>query len=224
MHPFKISLFFAIPMLIVGGILQWIGPMPEGQLMDGFKTTVLAFEFMQNAGETDQLFQVSNPTQFRNSVILGNTVDYLFMFFYSVFLGITGLGILKEKGERIMWLPIAICLIIFFADLLENATIASIVETYFQGGNLTASFYGNLHFFTWLKWGGIAAVFLIYAPYFYNRNWLGKVMAVLSILLLGLSIGAYLHRSVLNELMALTCVVLFVLTFVHNLIFRARAE
>jgi hypothetical protein len=220
-HPFKISLLFGIPMMATAIVLQVLNPSHAGQMIEGFRTPVLAFEFMQNAAETAGLFDVENPGMYRNDFMWGNSVDYLFMFFYSVFLGFTALGIIRETGLRILWLAVALCAIVFFADLLENITLASIVDAFFNQEELVASYYGNLHLFTWLKWGGLSVTFLLFTGYFLQRKIFGKAISLLILVNFGLSVAAFFHRSALNEFMALSVVLLFLALFVHNVSFRS---
>jgi hypothetical protein len=223
-HPFKVSLFFAIPMLAIGAVLLFINPKPLNNLPEGFHTPVLAFEFMADADETAALFDVDHPVEYRNAFTWGNAVDYLFMFFYSVFLAFTVLGAIRETGERVIWLAVALCLLVFFADMLENISMAVIVEAYFNREDLLASHYGNLKFFTWLKWGGLSVVFLMLWGYFFQRNWLGKLIAAVILANFGLSVAAYFHRSIINEWMALSVMLVFLLMVVHHALFRTRED
>ncbi|MEZ5009006.1 MAG: hypothetical protein R2753_12715 [Chitinophagales bacterium] len=223
-HPFKVSLLFGIPMLILGLILMFTNPTAEGNLAEGFFTPIIAFEFIQSVSEVSKYFEVESPNGYRNSMMLGNNLDFLFMFFYSAFLGFTGLGILKETKEKALWLPIMLTIVMFFADLLENMTIASIIANYFNGEDITASYFGNLKFFTWLKWGSIAAVILMYASYFLQRKKLVKVIGVVAIINFLVAIAAFFHRSVLNEIMATIVILLFVMIFIHNVAFKVENQ
>lgn len=223
-HPFKVSLLFGVPMFAAAVALQFINPQPMDNLFAGFRTPVLAFEFMQQASETAMLFNVPDAVSYRNDFQLGNTVDYLFMFFYSVFLGFTAIGAIRETGERVLWLAVVLCMMVFFADMLENLMMETIVNAWFGGEDLLPGHYGNLRFFTWLKWGGLSAVFLMLSGFFLRGRLLGKVIFGLIVINFGLSVAAYFHRSVLNEFMALSIVLLFLLVFVHNLVFRPGAD
>ena len=207
-------------MLLIGIALNFLNPQPADNLFGDFITPVLAFEFMQNAEETARLFEVDDVLAYRNSFFLGNNLDYIFMFLYSAFLAITGLGILRERRERLMWIPIVLSVLIFMGDLLENATMAGIVETFINGDQIAASSYGNLFFFTWLKWGGIAAALLMYSVYFFQGAIWKKLLAGLCLAQFGLSVGAFFHRSILNELMALATIAVFIGLVVHHAAFR----
>ncbi|MCB0501294.1 MAG: hypothetical protein KDC92_16805 [Bacteroidetes bacterium] len=221
-HPFKTSLLFGIPMLIMGGILLFINPRAEANLAEGFYTPIIAFEFIQSAVEVRNYFQVEFPNIYRNDMMLGNNLDFLFMFFYSAFLGFTGLGILKETKERALWLPIVLTIVMFFADLFENLTMASIITDHFNGKVIVPSYFGNLKFFTWLKWGSIAAVLLMYSGYFWQRNKWAKIIAVVAAINFAVAIAAFFHRSVLNEIMASMVILLFLMVFIHNVTFKTR--
>jgi hypothetical protein len=218
-HPFKISLFFAIPMLVVAGILQWANPATAGILPHGCHTPIIGLEFIASADEVRDFFTIDGVHQLRNDFLLGNAIDYLFMFFYSAFLGFTALGIARETGEKVLWSAVALSVVVFFSDLLENVTIASIINAYFDGDQLTASYFDNLHFFTWWKWGGISAVLLMFSGYFLSRGILGKVIAALAAANFIAAVIAFFHRSVMNEVMAMLVVLSFLLLFIHHVLF-----
>lgn len=223
-HPFKVSLLFGIPMLILGLVLMFTNPTAEGNLAEGFHTPIIAFEFIQSVPEVSKYFKVESPNGYRNAMMLGNNLDFLFMFFYSAFLGFTGLGILKQTKEKALWLPIMLTIVMFFADLLENMTIASIIANHFNGEVITASYFGNLKFFTWLKWGSIDAVILMYSSYFLQQKKLVKVIGVIAIINFLVAIAAFFHRSVLNEIMATMVILLFVMIFIHNVAFKVEKK
>ena len=109
--------------------------------------------------------------------------------------------------------------IICLADLFENITMANIVTLHFQEASIGQSYFGNLSFFTWLKWGGIGAVLFMFSGYFLQKNALGKAIGVLAIINFGIAIAAFIHRSVLNEIMAALVALLFLLLFIHHISF-----
>jgi hypothetical protein len=223
-HPFKTSLLFGFPMLLIGIVLMLIGNKAENNLPEGFFTPVIAFEFIHNAEEVTQFFNVTSPNTYRIGFMLGNNIDYFFMFFYAAFLGFTGLGIIRETKLKILWLPVALTVIIFLADLFENLTMGSIISLHFQNQTIAESYFGNLNFFTWLKWGSIAAVIFMFSSYFIRQNWLGKTIAIFALANLVIAIIAFLQRSVLNEVMGLLTVLLFTLIFVHHARFKKVVE
>jgi hypothetical protein len=219
-HPFKTSLLFGFPMLLIGIALMILGNKAENNLPEGFFTPVIAFEFIQSPAEVAAFFNVVSPNTYRIDFMLGNNIDYFFMFFYAAFLGFTGLGIIRETKMKILWLPVVLTIIIFLADLFENITMGSIISLHFQNQPISSSYFGNLNFFTWLKWGSIAAVIFMYSSYFIRQKWLGKSIAILAVINLFVAIAAFLHRSVLNEIMGLLTVLLFTLIFLHHARFK----
>ncbi len=219
-HPFKVSLFFGVPMLLIGIVLMFINPSAEGNLVNGFFTPIYAFEFIQSPLEVSNYFKVGNPIQYRNDMMLGNNIDFLFMFFYSAFLGFTGLGMLKESKEKILWIPITLTIFMFFADLLENMTIASIISNHFSDLEITSSYFGNLKFFAWIKWGSIATVLLIYGGYFFQRNIFAKTIGAIALINFVVAAIAFFNRSIFNEIMGNLTVLLFLLVFIHNVSFK----
>ena len=81
-----------------------------------------------------------------------------------------------------------------------------------------------MHWFTWIKWGGITIVFLILAPYFLKGRTYSKLIAVTGISSFILSVLAYLHRSVLNELLGLSVALVFVMMIVYCFIYKIEFE
>lgn len=221
-HPFKISLWFGIPMVLVGIVLLFTNPLAESNLVAGFVTPVVAFEFIQSFDEVAQFFQVENVNTYRNDMSLGNNIDFLFMFFYSVFLGFTGFGILKVTKTKALAFPIALSAVVFLGDLMENMTMASIISSYFEHQSIPQSLFGNLKFFTWLKWGSIATVLLIYAAYFAQQQKLGKAIAFFCMANFVAAIVAFFFRGTANEVMGATTLMSFVLILVHNIRFKVR--
>lgn len=213
-HWFGAAFLMGIPMLVVAGVLQWLNPATAGPMPEGFHTPIIALEFVADAAEVDALFGVPQANDLRNAFLLGNAVDYFFMFFYSAFLALVARGAVRETGERLLWVAVVLPVLVFFGDLLENVTLANIISAWHAGESPGASYFGNLHFFTWLKWGGIAVVLLLLAGYFVRSGLLGKAIALVALANFGVAVAAFFHRSVLNEIMALLVVFSFLLLLI----------
>lgn len=113
-----------------------------------------------------------------------------------------------------MYIVYILCFLIILFDALENLQL-------FQITNLhpTKNFEVPLAFlqlFTWLKWSSIASVFLIFAPFFFQQKWLGKIIGLLQIACSILLIIAYFNYGIMNEIFSLSvvlnflCLVIFV--------------
>ncbi len=221
------SLLFGIPMLLVGIVLMVIGQKPVElangltNLHSGFFSPVMAFEFIRSPEEVTQFFNVPSPNAYRLEFLWVNSIDYLFMFFYATFLGFTGLGIAKETKVQVLWISVILGILVFGADMLENIIMQSIVSAHFEGKALTGSYFGNLYFFTWLKWGSLATIFLIFSGYFSSKKWFGKIISWIALFNFVIAIGAFFHRSLLNEIMGLTTMLTFVFIFIHNVRFKS---
>lgn len=83
---FNIASLISILLIILSVFLLIINPKKENNLTQGYNTPIIAFEFMDFPAAVQFFFEVKNPTEYKNSMLLGNKVDYLFMVIYSTFL------------------------------------------------------------------------------------------------------------------------------------------
>ena len=87
------------------------------------------------------------------------------------------------------------------ADAMENMQLFAITAG-LETGNLEP-FLGRLFIFTWIKWGGIAAVFLVLVPWFLKGRMFSKIIALAMIITVMLGVAAFVRRSVITEMFAL---------------------
>ena len=85
-NPFIISIVFGTLMIITGIILMGFNPLPQNNLPIGFKSVVLAFEFIKTNKEVAHFFKIENLEEFLYKFMMVNRIDYAFMAFYSIFL------------------------------------------------------------------------------------------------------------------------------------------
>jgi hypothetical protein len=81
---------------------------------------------------------------------------------------------------------------------------------------------GLLGIFTWMKWGGLALIFLLLVPYFLKSHAYAKLVGLVGLVTFGLAVTAFFNRSLANELMALGTAVMFLLMIVYALTYRQR--
>jgi hypothetical protein len=217
--------------LIVVGMSLFLGTVFPGKapwMMDGFSTPIIAFEFVQSKDEVNRLFGLANPSeqqsgqQSASSMIKamdsGNRLDYVYMVLYASFLFFFSLICTRITGQKLYYAASVIAVFILFADGFENIQLLSItskINNLDFGKELTA-----LHWFTWIKWGGISIVFLILAPYFLKGRLYSKLIAGAGLLSFSISVLAYFNRSVLNELMGLSVALMFVMMIVYCFIYK----
>ena len=217
-------------LLVIGMsiVLMMIFPSRAPWLMDGFFTPIIAFEFVQSQSEVFRLFGLSSSpdqlsmTQFMiKAMDLGNRLDYIYMVLYTSFLFFFSFVCAKNTGRRYYYAGSILSFIILAADALENIQllrITSKVASHDFGKELSL-----LHWFTWMKWGGITVVFLILAPYFLKGRNYSKVIAAIGVSSFIFSILAYLHRSVLNELLGLSVALMFLMMIAYSFIYKTES-
>jgi len=213
----------------MAGVLLVVFPSKAPWMMDGFFTPVIAFEFIQSPGEVYQLFGLpGSPDQLFMSqamikaMDLGNRLDYIFMVLYASFLFFFSFVCAKNTGQKHYYSACILSIVILIADIMENIQLLRITA------KIIIDDFGKelflLHWFTWIKWGGITIVFLILAPYFFKGRIYSKLVAVIGISSFILYILAYFNRSVLNELLGLSISLMFLLMIIYSFVFTAESE
>ncbi|MDD9301604.1 MAG: hypothetical protein HUK40_04355 [Desulfobacter sp.] len=166
--PFKRVGFLGVVVIGMSLFLGTVFPDKAPWMMDGFSTPILAFEFVQSKDEVIRLFGLSNSESQpsgaqsnRSSMILamdsGNGLDYIYMVLYASFLFFFSLVCRKITGQALYYAASLMAVVILFADAFENIQLLSITSKMSRldfAKELTF-----LHWFTWIKWGGISLVF-----------------------------------------------------------------
>ncbi len=212
--------------LLVAGmsiVLLAVFPSRAAWMMKGFYTPILAFEFVQSPDEVERMFGFPGTREHSTmlaSMDLGNRLDYLYMLLYTSFLFFFSRACARTTGRRHYYAGSGLSIVILMADALENVQLLKITAK--MAGSDIAGALVFLHVFTWIKWGGIAVVFLILALYFFRGGSSSKTIAVLGVVSFLLSVGAYCRRSVLNELMGLSVSLMFLAMIVYCFIYKHR--
>lgn len=196
-----------ISLIIVGFLMMSIFPSKVGELPDGLTSPVLAYELVQSEDEVRAMFNADDYwayTKYVKAMNKGNLLDFVFIALYCWFL----YGFAAEAAKRIKpyrWYFVGACAlvpIVLFADLLENVQLLSINSIFMQES--INEQLALLHIATWIKWFGLAACLALMAPYFMREGRLGRVIGILGIAAAVLSIPAFLYRSMITELFALS--------------------
>ena len=214
-------------MLVIGmgSVLLMVFPSKVPWMMDGFFTPIIAFEFIQSQSEVYKLFGLpGSPDQLAmiKAMDLGNRLDYIFMVLYASFLFFFSFACANITGQRHYYAAGILSFVILVADVMENIQLLRITA------KIAHHDFGRellfLHWFTWIKWGGITIVFLILAPYFFRGRTYSKLIAALGISSFILYVFAYFNRSVLNELLGLSVSLMFLLMIVYSFAFKTELE
>jgi len=211
---FLLSGILGIATLVMTLVLALVGPRATGPLPDGFITPVMAFEFAESAAEVTTLFEPEGSAAAMDRV---NRWDFLFMTLYSLFLVTFALAAALDSGQFTLWFAAALAPLILLADVMENVQLLNLTAQLSLGGGMESAL-ARLHLFTWLKWGGLAAYFLLLIPYFrrLDSRWrLVRLAAALPALAVGV---ALISRGLANELLALAVGLMFLLLTIYAMV------
>lgn len=219
--------FIVAGCLGVVGIIIGLGigsffPKSAGKMPAGFKTPVLAFEFIQTKQEVYDMFGATDTPE-RQAIVQamdkGNNWDYLYMLSYCAFLAALALAIRKETGKAFFYVAAAVAVAILASDFFENRQLFQITANLASGNFEDA--LSRLMIITWLKWGGLALFFVLLIPYFIKGGVYAKIIAAFAVLNFIVAIIAVVHRSQWNEWMFLTLAPNFLLSIVYCFIHKA---
>lgn len=208
--------------IIIGLLIGPFFPKSAVKMPDGFKTPVLAFEFIQTTQEVYDLFGADDTPE-RQALVQamdrGNNWDYIYMLGYSAFLAALALAIRKETGKTFFYIAAAVAVVILASDFFENRQLLQITAGLASGNFEDA--LSRLAVITWLKWGGLALFFVLLIPYFLKGGVYAKIIVAFAVLNFIVAVIACVHRSQWNEWMFLTLAPNFVLTIIYCFIHKA---
>lgn len=205
-------------MIGLGAALMITNPKTAGALSEGLRTPVLALEFMSGKKELIRFFDVYDVKQLKFQAWVGNQIDFFFMVFYSLFSVLTGWMMFKETRIRALLLSLPFGVMMLTGDALENVHIMTMLSI--RPERLQPLFFEQLRFFTWLKWGSIAATMCLYAMYFLQGQWWKKIIGLLLLAAFGLSVAGFLLGGIYLEIMALSIFAGFIGLFAFSLFWK----
>ncbi len=212
---FRNSGLLGIAVIAMSVVLMLISPSKKPEMPEGFFTPIIAFEFMQTPQEVQQLFGPPDSSEREDMVwkmTVKNWIDFLYMLLYASFSGLFCVTFARHTHSKILCSGAMLAIVVLLADFLENLQLLGIMAKL-----PTGQFEQELrllHLFTWLKWGGLALMFVLLAPYLLQGTLFSKIIGGWGIAAAILAVAAYLHRSVLTEIFCLAVALMFVLLIV----------
>lgn len=164
-----ITIILGIIMIIISILITYYNTVITGPLPAGFITPIIALEFMNNTHDLINFFQIITVDSLKASLNIGNQIDFVYMFSYGIFALMCGRLMYIETKIKALWLSFPLVALIITADAFENLNIAEILAMKeYQNAGLILD---QLQLFTWLKWGSLSALMLLYSVYFLQGNW-----------------------------------------------------
>lgn len=220
-RPFVRAGIVGVLVIAMSIVLLFIFPAKAPRLPDGFFTPIVAFEFIETKAEVFQMFVATNG-QTRQAMVdamdLGNRLDYIYMCLYSFFLLLFSLKCGQISGKKYFYISAAMAIMVLLGDAFENVQLLEITAG-IESGDFEVQL-GRLHMFTWIKWGGIAAIFLVLTPWFMKGGMFSKVIGVIGGVCFLLGVVSFMHRSVITEIFGLSVAVMFMLMIIYCFTFK----
>ena len=220
-RPFLKAGYIGLLVIVMSMILVTIFPSKASKMPQGFFTPIIAFEFIETKAEVFQLFASTDGT-IRQTMVdamdLGNQLDFIYMFLYSLFLLMFCLKCAEISSKKYYYIGAVIAVAVLSADALENIQLLGITAN-LETGNFK-QYLARLHLFTWMKWGGIAVIFLVLFFWFIKGGIFSKIIGITGAWSFASGLLAFLSRSVLNELFGLTVALMFIMMIIYCLIYK----
>ena len=163
---FRGSAVIGVAAAIVGVALAVVLPSSSPGMPEGFTNPILAFEFARAPEDILTLFGPDDTPARRETVAamdLGNKIDFLFLALYSLFLLMFSLAAARLHDSKWLYVGAACAVVVALGDALENLQLLALTAALDDGAFEPA--LSRLRVFTWIKWGGLAAIFAVLAPF-----------------------------------------------------------
>ncbi|MDA3895693.1 MAG: hypothetical protein PF482_06050 [Desulfobacteraceae bacterium] len=221
-RPFLKVGYVGLLVIIMSVTLVIIFPSKAPKMPDGFFTPIIAFEFIKTKAEVFQLFVATDGTTRQamvNAMDLGNRLDYIYMCLYSVFFLLFCQKCADISKKKLYYTGMAIAVVVLLGDALENRQLLGITAK-LENGDFAAEL-SLLYFFTWIKWGGIAAVFLLLVPWFAKGGLFSKTIGMAGSITIALGVLAFLNRSMITEIFSLAVGLMFLFMIIYCFTFKS---
>lgn len=223
--PFIKTGYLGLAVIAMSIALLFVFPSKAPSLPEGFMTPIIAFEFIQSPDEVFQMFggnDLAARTKMKDAMDLGNRLDYVYMILYSMFLLLFCATCAKITRNPYYFAGAGIALVVLAGDAMENIQLLGITANLSAGD--IAPYLQPLHLFTWIKWGGIALIFLILSSWFLKGGFFSRFIGIMGAISFILGIAAFLRRSMVNEIFALSVAVMFILMIIYCFTFKAQTR
>jgi hypothetical protein len=214
--PFIKTGYLGLAVMMMSVLLLFVFPPKAPSLPEGFLTPIIAFEFIQTKTEVIEMFGGENITmrnEMARAMDLGNQLDYVYMCLYSAFLLMVSVTCARLSKNKYYYAGAVLALAVLAADALENVQLL-VITMNLATGNFDSQLR-LLHLFTWIKWGGIALIFLTLSPWFLKGNRFSKIIGIMGIIIFILGVAAYMNRSLINEIFSLSVALMFILMIIY---------
>lgn len=221
-HPFAKGGFLAIPLIAFVVLMGNYTPQKDSA---GFDNFIIAFEFAQTEDEVDTLF-INLPPETIKNIDTGIYLDFGFMITYSFFLALFFAKSVRIFNMKWLLAGIPLSVFIFFGDFFENLLLLKITQIYYTRLNKIAlvSILEKLHIITWVKWGGLALVFMMISIVLFKGNWLSKLGALACLLPLLFSIVALNNSPAVISIFTQTIFASFAVLVFYSFLFRNNSK
>jgi hypothetical protein len=206
--PFVKTGYLGLAVIMMSVLLLFVFPPKAPSLPEGFLTPIIAFEFIQTKTEVIEMFGGENITmrnEMARAMDLGNRLDYVYT-------------CTRLSENKYYYAGAVLALAVLAADALENVQLLGITVN-IATGNFDSQLR-LLHLFTWIKWGGIALIFLTLSPWFLKGGRFSKMIGITGIISFILGVSAYMNRSVINEIFSLSVALMFILMIIYCFIYK----
>jgi len=220
-RPFLKVGYIGLLVIIMSVTLVIIFPSKASKMPDGFFTPIIAFEFIQTKAEVFQLFVSTDGTinqAMVDTMNLGNRLDYFYMLLYTSFLLLFCVTCARLAEKKSYLIGAAISLVVLIGDAMENIQLLGITAGIEYGDFDTP--LKLLYLFTWIKWGGIAAVFLVLLPWFARGGMFSKIIGMTGSATIALGVLAFLNRSMITEVFSLGVGLMFLFMIIYCFTFK----
>lgn len=222
--PFIISGIIGLFVIGMSLILMAVNPRSAGELAEGFWTPIIAFEFVETEADVVLVLgQIDAPGQAEliEAFTLGNNLDFIYMVLYGAFLFVFALTCARLSGNKLFYIAAGLAVLVPFADMFENLQLQAILTSFVVGDDFSSNL-ARLKLFTWLKWGGLAFIFLLLAPFFTHGNPFARFIGMYTAVPFVLGVLSYFSGGSLKEIFALSVALMFLLLIVFSFLYRAE--
>lgn len=214
-RPFIISGLIGLAVILMSIISLLVFPQASPGQIDDIRSPIIAFEFAQTAAEINILFGPNGSAEqaeMAQKMDQGNRLDYLYMLLYSAFLFSFAVLAAKQSGQKWVYAGAVLALLALIGDALENVQLLAITANLQSGDFVDA--LARLHWFTWLKWGSLAAYFLLMAVWFWGNGRFGKLISIAGVFTFLLGLASFIQRGPTTEPFTLAVALMFLLMII----------